>query len=196
VCVAQVQPGSTGGSIGKTDKSISGEGEFAPLEQRSRGSVRARDAAKKTPSNHDGRGARRPIQIQRSTEAVSIGVSVTACTVAEGPLPTSVAAAKGTQARRTSRGNITRRQSESSPGQGYDGFCGAFTRVVCEQRRISPDEPRQPRQREADFGNANNQKQTCKQSEHVGHIGAEMLADIQFRKAQCHQKSDAHRRQE
>jgi hypothetical protein len=36
-CVAQVQPGSTGGSIGKTDKSISGRESNTATKSRSRG---------------------------------------------------------------------------------------------------------------------------------------------------------------
>ena len=43
-CVAQVQPGTTGGTIGKQDKSVSsGEDQPAPSKQRSRRSARTRD---------------------------------------------------------------------------------------------------------------------------------------------------------
>jgi len=55
-CVAQVQPGSTGGTIGKTDKSISGEGQPTPPEQRSKRSVKTRDADKKNSPDSDDRG--------------------------------------------------------------------------------------------------------------------------------------------
>jgi len=43
IAVAQVQPGSTGGTIGKQDKSISGENHSDPPAQRSKRSARTRD---------------------------------------------------------------------------------------------------------------------------------------------------------
>jgi hypothetical protein len=54
-CVAQVQPGSTGGSIGKQNKSVLGEDQPAPPEQRSKRSARTRDEDKKISTN-DGTG--------------------------------------------------------------------------------------------------------------------------------------------
>src|SRR5580700_8652194 len=54
------------------------------------------------------------------------------------------------------------------------------------------DQSCEPRQRQTDLGNADDQQQPCEQGQHVGQVGAEMLADVQFRKTQRHQKSDAH----
>jgi hypothetical protein len=55
IAVAQVQPGSTGGTIGKQNKSISGE-DSAPPAQRSKRSARTRDEDKKLSTNNDGTG--------------------------------------------------------------------------------------------------------------------------------------------
>jgi hypothetical protein len=54
IAVAQVLPGSTGGAIGKQDKSISGEEPSAPPAQKSKRSARTRDEDKKISANHDG----------------------------------------------------------------------------------------------------------------------------------------------
>jgi hypothetical protein len=54
--VAQVQPGSTGGTVGKQNKSISGEDYSAPPAQKSKRSARTRDEDKKISTNNDGTG--------------------------------------------------------------------------------------------------------------------------------------------
>lgn len=51
--VAQMQPGSAGGTIGKQDKSISGEDHSAPPAERSKRPARTRDRDK---TNNDGAG--------------------------------------------------------------------------------------------------------------------------------------------
>src|SRR5450631_780181 len=56
IAVAQVQPGSTGGTIGKQNKSISGEDNSGQPSQRSKGSEKTRDEDKKTSTNNDGTG--------------------------------------------------------------------------------------------------------------------------------------------
>ena len=53
IAVAQMQPGSVGGTIGKRDKSISGDEESAPLPQRSKRSTRTNDKDKKLSTNED-----------------------------------------------------------------------------------------------------------------------------------------------
>ncbi len=54
IAVAQVQPGSTGGAIGKQNKSISGEEDSTPPVQGPKGSARTRDRDRKTSTNNDG----------------------------------------------------------------------------------------------------------------------------------------------
>lgn len=54
--VAQVQPGNTGGTIGKQDKSISGEDHSAAPAERSKPPARTRDRDRKIPANNDGAG--------------------------------------------------------------------------------------------------------------------------------------------
>ena len=54
LAVAQVQPGSTGGTIGKQDKTISGEDQSAPPAQRPKRSARTRDEDRKPSANNGG----------------------------------------------------------------------------------------------------------------------------------------------
>jgi hypothetical protein len=56
IAVAQVQPGSTGGIIGKQNKSISDQDDSAPPAQRSKPSARTRDEDKKVSNNNEGPG--------------------------------------------------------------------------------------------------------------------------------------------
>jgi hypothetical protein len=56
IAVAQMQAGSTGGTIGKQDKSISGEDHSAPPAQKSKRSARTGDEDKKTSTKNDATG--------------------------------------------------------------------------------------------------------------------------------------------
>jgi hypothetical protein len=53
IAVAQMQPGSTGGAIGKRDKSISGENDSALPARKSKRSARTRDEDKKSSTKND-----------------------------------------------------------------------------------------------------------------------------------------------
>jgi hypothetical protein len=59
IAVAQVQPGSIGGTIGKQNKSVSGEDHPASLGQKSKRLVRSRDGGKEISTNNDGTGSRK-----------------------------------------------------------------------------------------------------------------------------------------
>jgi hypothetical protein len=56
IAVAQVQPGNTGGTIGKQNKSISGEDDSVPPAQKSKPSARTREEDKKISTDNDGTG--------------------------------------------------------------------------------------------------------------------------------------------
>jgi Catechol dioxygenase N terminus len=49
-----------------------------------------------------------------------------------------------------------------------------------------PDQAREPRQRQADFRDADDEQEADEQCQHIRHIGAEVFADVQPCKAQCH----------
>src|SRR5437868_14045384 len=58
-----------------------------------------------------------------------------------------------------------------------------IARIPHSPARLS-NQPGESRQRETDFRNADDQDQACEQRQHVGNIGAEVLADREIGKAQ------------
>ncbi|MGA7074271.1 hypothetical protein [Bradyrhizobium sp.] len=128
-CVAQVQPGSTGGSIGKTDKSISG-GEGA-AEPRAPAKLRSNS---RRPTD----GSARSKVFENPTIN---GIRVDGC-MKWGPVGCGSPAAnhwcrsKGFRQATswdTEKIHPTIFQDPESPVKVCDYFfCGAFSRVVCE----------------------------------------------------------------
>lgn len=132
-CVAQVQPGSTGGTIGKQDKSISGDDQPGPSGQRAKRSVRSRDSDKKIVTDGDGRGGRKVY----SNPSLN-GIRVDWC---PGDIPLSGCGKPVADAWCRSKGHPRSTSfawKYHSPAIRLesrtvcDGFCGALTEVVCE----------------------------------------------------------------
>jgi hypothetical protein len=57
IAIAQVEPGSTGGNVGKQNKTISGEDHSVPTTQKLKRSSRTRDEEKTIPTNNEGTGS-------------------------------------------------------------------------------------------------------------------------------------------
>jgi hypothetical protein len=128
-CAAQVQPGSTGGSIGKTDKSVSGGGEPASPEQRSRAPVRTRDADKKISSDSGGPKAYSTPTFDGIRVDWCLGDSMHGCgKSAADAWCRSKGHANSTSFAWEYHSPAIRMISRTK----CDGFCGAFTKVVCE----------------------------------------------------------------
>ena len=130
-CVAQVQPGSTGGSIGKTDKSISGEGQSAAPEPRSKPSVRVRDADKKSSTDGDDRGSPKVYSNPKIN-----GLRVIWCAGESFPGSCGRPAADAWCRSKGLSRSTSFAWDYHSPAilsrTKCDGVCGALTKVVCE----------------------------------------------------------------
>jgi hypothetical protein len=129
---ALAQAGSVGGTISKQDKSISGgEDQPAPPKQRSKGPTRPRNGDKKISSDDKGRGSQK-VYVNPTLNGTRIDWYS-----GEGggwgkPAADAWCRSKGL-ARSTSfaweyHSPVIRIVTRTT----CDGFCGAFTKVVCE----------------------------------------------------------------
>ena len=129
---AFAQAGSTGGSVGKTDKSISGgEDQPAAPKPRSNGPAKPRDAEKKPSSGDKGKGGQK-VFINPTINGTRVDWNSGEGAGMGQPAADAWCRSKG----------LTRSASYAweyhSPAirivtrTTCNGFCGAFTKVVCE----------------------------------------------------------------
>jgi hypothetical protein len=111
--VAQVQPGSIGGTIGKKDKSISsGDDQAAPPRQRSNGPARPRNGDKKI-SSDDKAGGSQKVFVNPTLNGTRIDWYSGESGGWGRPAADAWCRSKDSRIRRLSPGNITRQSSES-----------------------------------------------------------------------------------
>jgi len=133
VAIAQVQPRSTGGTIGKQNKSVSGKDQPAPSKQRSKRPVQTRDGDKKISSDDDGTGGRKVY-----SNPMLNGTRIDWCSDVSFPGGCGKAAADAWCRSKGLARSTSFAWNYHSPAIRLvsrticDGFCGAFTKVVCE----------------------------------------------------------------
>jgi hypothetical protein len=132
VAVAQVQPGSTGGTIGKQNKSVSGEDQSPPPAQRAKRPVRASDRNKKISTDNDGIGGQKVY-----ANPTLNGTRIDWCS-SEGlrgcgkPAADAWCRSKGLAHSKSFAWEYHSPVIRIASRTKCDGFCGAFTEVVCE----------------------------------------------------------------
>src|SRR5665213_2917155 len=131
-CVAQVQPGTTGGTIGKQDKSISsGEDQPAPSKQRSKDPARSRNRNKKISSDDKGRGSQK-VYVNPTLNGTRIDWYSGESGGWGQPAADAWCRSKGLNRSTSFAWEYHSPVIRIVTRTRCDGFCGAFTRVVCE----------------------------------------------------------------